>query len=381
MPSINEGSYCTCKAANPGKNKLDVYGYHLTILCGKHGFRHKIHDGIVLTINACCHANGVYTQHEPTNLFHANEDENNKRPDLLLINPPGFNKPRIVIDVNVTHPIRDNTTLEQAKNFHNGSIAAKTAERLKINKFTKDCDLADIGFNALIFESTGKPSSQVETFLTKVIANSSEAKGMKTASNLRYWMTAISFNVQTNIANSIIQRSIILHSKGQSKLNHKDSCPDHVHLSDCIDGVQYNHSPLPDSDYDNSSNNVFDSNFDHPYMSCSHDKSLFGYSQNDDSQFSDHNSHIYQQSYNSTTLHTQTTLLTPDMSRSNKRPRPSSNLNSPVSPSSHNAFKKMTTISNDNPDLDLDLDFTGEYDNMHDEDYNDTLTPNLSYVF
>jgi len=381
MPSINEGSYCTCKAANPGKNKLDVYGYHLTILCGKHGFRHKIHDGIVLTINACCHANGVYTQHEPRNLFHANEDENNKRPDLLLINPPGFNKPRIVIDVNVTHPIRDNTTLEQAKNFHNGSIAAKTAERLKINKFTKDCDLADIGFNALIFESTGKPSSQVETFLTKVIANSSEAKGMKTASNLRYWMTAISFNVQTNIANSIIQRSIILHSKGQSKLNHKDSCPDHVHLSDCIDGVQYNLSPLPDSDYDNSSNNVFDSNFDHPYMSCSQDKSLFGYSQNDDSQFSDHNSHISQQSYNSTTLNTQTTLLTPDMSRSNKRPRPSSNLNSPVSPSSHNAFKKMTTISNDNPDLDLDLDFTGEYDNMHDEDYNDTLTPNLSYVF
>jgi hypothetical protein len=41
----------------------------------------------------------------------------------------------------------------------------------------------------------------------------------------------------------------------------------------------------------------------------------------------------------------------------------------------------MTTISNDNPDLDLDLDFTGEYDNMHDEDYNDTLTPNLSYAF
>ena len=43
----------------------------------------------------------MYTHLEPPNLFHVHDDNNNKRPDLLLINPPGFNKERVAIDVSM----------------------------------------------------------------------------------------------------------------------------------------------------------------------------------------------------------------------------------------------------------------------------------------
>ena len=56
---------------------------------------------LVHTINSGCHANGVYTQLEPRNLFHMHTDDNNKRPDLLLINQPGFNNNRVAIDVSI----------------------------------------------------------------------------------------------------------------------------------------------------------------------------------------------------------------------------------------------------------------------------------------
>ena len=64
MSSINEGSYCRCKAKKEKRLMLDVYGYHLTILCGQDGYM-TMHDGLVHKLKDCCHANGVYTQLEP----------------------------------------------------------------------------------------------------------------------------------------------------------------------------------------------------------------------------------------------------------------------------------------------------------------------------
>ena len=379
IPSINEGSYCSCKPRIAGSNKLDVYGYHLTILCGKHGYRNKIHDGIVLTINACCHANGMYTQHEPRNLLHIVDDENNKRPDLLLINPPGFTDPRVVIDVNVTHPLRRSTTIAQAKTFRNGSIAALAAEKNKIKKFSEECASLDIGFHALIFESSGKPSSNVVNFILKVISNNSEAKGMDPESNLRYWMSALSFNIQTNIANSIIQRSSILHASGQSKIYHKDSCPDHVHASDCINGIRYTRSPIYDKNYtfhDNYNNN--------PYSSASQDDSLFDYSKHN-SPLSPLSDNFSQHTYdtNSTFQHTthsnvpsQSTISTLDAPSGPKK-RSRSIPTSPVSPSFNIPSKKSNTISfdeNDNVHDHINSDFS-----LHNDDINDTMTQTFVY--
>jgi hypothetical protein len=213
------------------------------------------------------------------------DDNDNKRPDLLLINPPGFNKQRVAIDVSMTHCIPKTTTRSQAHNFNNDSISSKLAQKGKIKKFSSVCELAGIGFYALIFESTGKPSDELEKFLSRVMANSIEAKGMNPEATLRYWMTAISVNIQINIANAILNRAININSSRLNKLYHKDSCPDHILLSNSINGSQLTGSqhindvyddmhyefdndsedeslfiPTPPSDYDSSNSNTQHSN-------------------------------------------------------------------------------------------------------------------------
>ena len=284
-----------------------------------------------------------------------------------------------MIDVNVTHPLRKSTTIAQAKTFRNGSIAALAAEKNKIKKFSEECASLDIGFHALIFESSGKPSSNVEKFILKVIANSSEAKGMDPESNLRYWMTALSFNIQTNIANSIIQRSSILHASGQSKIYHKDSCPDHVHASDCVNGVRYTQSPM----YDN--NNTFnDHNNNNPHSSSSQDDSLFVYSRHSSplsplsDNFSQHTfdtNSSFQHSAHSN-VPSQSTISTLNAHSAPKK-RSRSIPTSPVSPSFNIPSKKSNKIFIDQNDENdnVDSDFS-----LHDDDNNDTMTQTLAYV-
>ena len=117
------------------------------------------------------------------------------------------------------------------------------------------------------------------------MANSIEAKGMNFEATLRYWMTAISVNIQINIANAILNRAININSSRLNKLYHKDSCPDHSLLSNSINGSQLTGSqhindvyddlhyefdndseddslfiPTPPSDFDSSYSNTQNSN-------------------------------------------------------------------------------------------------------------------------
>lgn len=138
-----------------------------------------------------------------------------------------------------------------------------------------------------------------------------------------------------HLEHSIFPHKVLLQRHVQSKLNHKDSCPDHVHISYYINGIQCSHSPT--SNYDKLSDNVFDSNTDRHYISWSQDKTLLEFSQSDYSQLSENTS---QQSKNSNIASKYTTLHNPDMSRPHKRSRSPPNLDSPESPSLHTVFLK-----------------------------------------
>jgi len=154
IPSINIGSSCSCK----GYPRLDLFGYHLSSLCGKDGYRTGIHDTITHTINQCCHANGIHTKLEPRNLFRCLDPEDGDRPDIVLMNAPGFEKVRIAADVRVSHPISTPShqiSRNQAANFGSkgGSTAAKKSFAEKIKKFQVKCNQLDIGFYPFLFSS------------------------------------------------------------------------------------------------------------------------------------------------------------------------------------------------------------------------------------
>ena len=62
---------------------------------------------------------------------------------------------------------------------------------------------------------------------------------MNPEATLRYWMTSISVNVQINTANAILNSAISINSSRLNKLyRNKDSCPDHILLSNSINGSQ-----------------------------------------------------------------------------------------------------------------------------------------------
>ena len=72
---------------------------------------------------------------------------------------------------------------------------------------------------------------------------------MNPEASLRYWMTAISVNVQINIANAILSRVININSSRLNKLYHNDSCPDHILVSNSINGTQLTGSQHINDDY------------------------------------------------------------------------------------------------------------------------------------
>jgi len=74
---------------------------------------------------------------------------------------------------------------------------------------------------------------------------------------LRYWLSAISFSFQDAVANSIMQRSLIVNSRQLHQCHYKDKSNWHIHASDRIDGsYPFRHttfnSPAQSSSSDNA---------------------------------------------------------------------------------------------------------------------------------
>ena len=107
----------------------------------------------------------------------------------------------------MTHSIPENTSRRQAENFYKGSQAARSAKNAKDRKFLLKCKSVDIGFKALIFESTGKPSEEFEKFLVTLMANSIQVKGMDSESTFGFGQHQLSnlqkfFHLGTEILRS-----------------------------------------------------------------------------------------------------------------------------------------------------------------------------------
>ena len=259
IPSITRGSHCSCRS-HP---KLDAWGYHLSSLCGKDGFRTATHNAIAMTINQCCHANGILTQLEPRNLFRLHNPDDGDRPDIILMNAPGFKKTAIAVDVRVSHPISTPSkriTRAQAEAFDKGSIAARKSLNEKNRKYKEKCEQVDIGFNALIFESTGRPLQETIDFVEKIVKNSVAVKGLDGHATTRYWMSALSFAIQKAVSEAILKRSLLVNSAQTLGAHSKDKSSQHIHSADTINGRKHFRSTTFHPKFNNSRFPTYDNN-------------------------------------------------------------------------------------------------------------------------
>jgi hypothetical protein len=128
------------------------------------------------------------------------------------------------------------TTREQAKQFNKGSTAALKSLAEKNRKYREKCYRQDIGFHALIFESTGRPLQNTIDFISKLVKNNSDIRGISSELSVRYWLTALSFSIQNAIGDSIRKRALLLNSRQLAFAHYKDLSNLHMNAADCIDG-------------------------------------------------------------------------------------------------------------------------------------------------
>jgi len=92
---------CTCY----NRTLLDEYGYHLTMGCGKDGFRNKAHNAVQRILRDACVLSGYPTKLEERGAFQANNPDCNMRPDLTVIGAPIKGPVKLLLDVSITHPL------------------------------------------------------------------------------------------------------------------------------------------------------------------------------------------------------------------------------------------------------------------------------------
>ncbi len=87
---------CRCN-----RNKyFDVFGYHW-LSCSVNRYATILHDNVAHQIVTQLRSSGLVALLEPLHLFENIQDEDNRRPDILISNPYGGG-PQIILDVAVT---------------------------------------------------------------------------------------------------------------------------------------------------------------------------------------------------------------------------------------------------------------------------------------
>jgi hypothetical protein len=133
--------------------------------------------------------------------------ENNKRPDISLLNLNPHKK--IVCDISVAHPypITGVNTLTRAQALQPFRAANNTLQR-KINTYQPLCDANNLELRPLIFESTGKLHSTCrETFDSTIkLMMPSDHSHIKSITK-HYWSSRFSCCFQKCIADAFLSKT------------------------------------------------------------------------------------------------------------------------------------------------------------------------------
>ena len=91
---------CNCVGRNRQQPRIDLYGIHI-LKCPKNGTPTRVHDTLVHALVILLRALGLAVSLEPIGLFDNVNEEDNRRPDILIHNPFGGGA-RVILDVAVT---------------------------------------------------------------------------------------------------------------------------------------------------------------------------------------------------------------------------------------------------------------------------------------
>jgi len=205
---------CNCVGRNRQQPRIDLYGIHI-LKCPKNGTPTRVHDTLVHALVILLRALGLAVSLEPIGLFDNVNEEDNRRPDILIHNPFGGGA-RVILDVAVTGVTGSSRLsdedVEQPLRIRFHQKKAKYGHIARANGLT---------FIPAIFSHTGQIHDTIKGWLfnqikMKMELDDPQVHNGKIQSTMRYWMTDLSAVINKSASRAILAATTMLVDKVNS---------------------------------------------------------------------------------------------------------------------------------------------------------------------
>ena len=198
IPRLNRVLTCSCNQSNG----FDLFGCHW-VGCTVNGYAKIMHDNLTHLMVTFLRSVGLVVLLEPLHLFENIQDEDNRRPDILVSNPYGGG-PQIILDVAVTgvngQSRQSDTGTDQPLEFRYNQKKVKYAQVAQDNGYR---------FIPVIFSHTGRIHKDAMDFMSAQIEGKFELEddqlqSSKIKSTLNLWVKQLSCVINRTAARNII---------------------------------------------------------------------------------------------------------------------------------------------------------------------------------
>jgi hypothetical protein len=153
---------------------------------------------------------GVLTVVEERNVFRGNDPDNGKRPDISAFNLPTV-EGKVLFDVTITSPISSQLTSGAASTPFR---AAECAYSRKIRQYQRDAEASSLGFQPIVFETTGIMHPKSLAMVEDILKHSGEVKGIPFAALKKYWLSTLQIALIRGVSSGIVERCYGIYGRG-----------------------------------------------------------------------------------------------------------------------------------------------------------------------
>jgi hypothetical protein len=165
---------------------------------------------MVLLFKEFLNYSGLKTIYEEVGCFHACDLNDDRRPDLSVINFPGVIG-KLILDFSLTCPTPVNSTVVLSINQASTSDRANDKiYQAKNTKYQKIAEQNGLVFLPLIMESTGRPHKETINFFRKIVQFFADKDRYIVNRVSHFWMGIISCRLQNLLASAILNRQLVL---------------------------------------------------------------------------------------------------------------------------------------------------------------------------
>ena len=223
IPFSGQANFCICIRRPP----LDRYGRHI-LACEM--FRHLLkdrHDALVHVLKALAQMGGLRADDRGLTVFRVIDDDDGKRPDLLL---PGFEDDGkdLLLDVTVGTPTCQ-SYFEGAANHPHRTL--RILHNRKNAKYLQRCTEIGASFMPMAFETFGAVSEEAMGVVAKLVQKVSDVTKIPYSILFNYWKKRLSTTMQVQNARILVNatRDILGRNDRQEEEFDAAALLEHIH--------------------------------------------------------------------------------------------------------------------------------------------------------